>query len=84
VRFAPAFGADAVSERAAHFHRRTGGSLDDRADIVIRVPNVKSIPARLGVAAFAAVEAARRVFGESSCEIPDELIAQLEVDGDGT
>jgi hypothetical protein len=83
VRFVPAFGADAVAERAAQLHRRAGGTVDDRSDVVVRVPNARGVPARLGVAAVAAVEAARRALGQPARELPDALVAQLDVDGEG-
>lgn len=78
VRFVPAFGADDVVARAEQLHRRAGGIIDDSAEVVLRVPRVRTMPAQLGVAAACAIEAARRVLGQPARDVPDELVAQLD------
>ncbi len=78
VRFVPAFGADAVCERTVQLYRRAGGTLDDRAEIVVRVPNARTSAGRLGVAAFHAIEAARRVLGQPAVEFPEALLEHLD------
>ena len=74
-------GAEAVAARAAQLYQRAGGGLDERSEIVLRVPNARTVAGRLAVAAFHAVEAGRRALGEPPCELPDELLAHVEALG---
>lgn len=68
VRFVPA------SELAAATHERAGGLVgDDDAAVVVVVPDG---PAR-AMAAWAGVEAARRVLGEDPRSVPEGLLARL-------
>ena len=66
VRFDP----DSSLARAAH--ERAGGAVSDEASVVIDLP-----PGGRGVAAWASVEAARRVLGQSAKSLPPGLAARL-------
>jgi hypothetical protein len=69
VRFEP---SNAVLEET---HRRAGGLVTPDAAIVVTVPDTSIRP----VAAWASVEAARRVLGQSPRELPEGLRARLNV-----
>ena len=67
VRFEP---SSAVLEET---HQRAGGLVTPDAAIVVTVPDASSRP----VAAWASVEAARRVLGQSPRGLPEGLRARL-------
>lgn len=69
VRFEPA------SALAREAHERAGGVVADDSSVVVELP---ATVAR-GVAAWASVEAARRVMGQPSRGMPDGLLARLGV-----
>ena len=80
VAFESATDDPALTDRARQFHERAGGCTSCRASaaVMIEVPPARSPAARLGSAAAAAVEAARRVLGEPARTVPTELLASLE------
>ena len=67
VRFEP------TSDLLEETHRRAGGLVTPDAAIVVMVPDASSRP----VAAWASIEAARRVLGQSPRELPEGLRARL-------
>lgn len=64
---------------ARELHERAGGAVSPEASVVIASPSRASASATeaLGVAAWASIEAARRVVGEGPREIPPGLIERL-------
>lgn len=66
---------------AASLHERAGGSIDREGGFAVRVTTnvAPEGPAREGVAAWWAVEAARRVLGEAECQPSPALLARLGV-----
>jgi hypothetical protein len=67
VRFVP--GSALLDET----HRRAGGRVSDDAAIEVAVPDASS----RAVAAWASIEAARRVLGEAPRSLPEGLLARL-------
>lgn len=67
VRFVP---GSALLDEA---HRRAGGRVSDDAAIGVTVPDASS----RAVAAWASIEAARRVLGEGPRAMPEGLLARL-------
>ncbi len=66
VRFHP------DSPLAREAHERAGGAVSDDASVVVELP-----PGGRGVAAWASVEAARRVLGQPAKAMPPGLAARL-------
>ncbi len=64
---------------ARELHERAGGAVSSGASLVIDAPAGVSSRATeaLGVAAWASIEAARRVTGEAPREVPAGLIERL-------
>jgi len=67
VRFVP---GSALLDEA---HRRAGGRVSDDASIEVKVPDASS----RAVAAWASIEAARRVLGEGPRVMPEGLLERL-------
>ncbi len=68
------------SRLAAELHTRAGGALSDDASVRVECPvddPGEDAPAMLGLAAWGAVEAARRVLGAEPRALPDGLLARL-------
>lgn len=85
VRFEGDGSMAAALELAAMLHARAGGvsaAYETEAAHVVALPRAnladgREGPAVLGIAAWAAVEAARRVLGQPPCLLPEALLARL-------
>lgn len=64
---------------ASELHRRAGGVTSPEGSIRVALEDASTSPAwELGASAWAAVEAARRLLGAASCEMPAALSERLK------